>query len=327
MVQTRVQFVNMVTLALIGAGKWGQKFLHTVDSLDNCIIKYICAQSQKTLDSLPNKYTKITSVDKLLNYDIDGVIIASPASTHFEIAKKFLKQRFNLLIEKPLTTDYTQALELHKLWQTKKTKILVGHTYLYNPAYQTFKKLFGSIKRVRSIHFEGLASPVRKDVSVIWDWGPHPVSLILDLVKQPVVKVNASASIKNPNSNLYDTVNALINFANGIETSIHISWFGPHKVRRLTATGENGSIELDDTNTTNQKILLHQPNKPLKYPKYKPETALTNELIEFVAAIQGFKKITSDINMGIAVVRVLTAIEQSTMNGGQLVKLDPIFSS
>lgn len=317
----------MVTLALIGAGKWGQNFLHSVDSLDNCIIKYICVQSQKTLDSLSNKYTKITSVDELLNYDIDGVIIASPASTHFEIAKKFLKQGFNLLIEKPLTTDYTQALELHKLWQTKKTKVLVGHIYLYNPAYQTFKKLFGSIKRVRSIHFEGLTSPVRKDVSVIWDWGPHPVSLILDLVKQPVVKVRASGSIKYPDSNLYDTFNASISFANGIETSIRISWFGSHKVRKLSVKGENENIELDDTNTNNKKILLYQPNKPLQYPKYKPGTALTNELIEFVAAIQGLKKITSDINFGVSVIKVLSAMERSAQSDGRLVKLSQLTKS
>lgn len=299
----------MVTLALIGAGKWGQNFLYTIGLLDNCMIKYICAQSKKTLDSLPNKYTKITSIDELLKYDIDGVIIASPASTHFEIAKKFLKQGFNLLIEKPLTTDYTQALELQKIWQRKKSKILVGHTYLYNPAYQVFKKLFKRIKTIKSIYFEGLRSPIRKDISVIWDWGPHPVSILLDLIQKPVTNVSATGSDH--------TVNAMLQFSNGIEASFNISWFGPHKIRKITIDGKDENIVLDDTNTTNQKILLQKLDLPPQYPKYSSETPLTRELAEFAAAIQDNKQITSDINMGVKVVKVLSAIEQSVENNGQ----------
>lgn len=298
----------MTTLALIGVGIWGKNYLHVVDSLDNCVIKYVCAQSQKTLDSLPNKYIKMTSSDKLLDLDIDGIIIASPASTHFEIAKKFLSQGCNLLIEKPLTTSYSQALELQHIWHIKKPKVLIGHIYLYNSAYQEFKKLFiRHIKTATSICFEGLSSPIRHDVSVIWDWGPHPVSLLLDLVKQPIIEVRATGSIENSNSNLYDTVSALILFANGIEASIHISWLGTHKVRKLTIETKSRTMELDYIKTTG--------------------SALTGELIEFIEAIQNSKKIMSDISMGVEVVRILTAIEQSTMNGGQLVKLDPIFSS
>lgn len=307
----------MVTLALIGAGKWGQNFLHTVDSLDNCQIKYVCTQSQKTLNSLPNRYTKITSADKLLNYDIDGVIIASPASTHFEIAKKFLSKKFNLLIEKPLTTKYSQALKLQKIWQLKKPKVLVGHVYLYNPAYQEFKKLFKEIKTVASIRFEGIGSPIRKDVSVIWDWGPHPISIMIDLIQQPVSKVSAKGT-KKSYSNLYDTVEALIEFKNGLRASIYISWLGKRKIRKLTVEGKDEKIELDDTNMTNRKVFLNKANTPPEYPKYKSGTALTEELKEFIEAIQGFKQIKSDINMGVEVVKIISAIEKSIENNGQI---------
>lgn len=292
----------MVTLALIGAGTWGQNYLHSATRLNNCVIKYICTQRQKTLNILPNKYIKNLSVDDLVkNNDIDGFIVATPGSTHFEIAKKILSLGHNLLIEKPFTINYNQALKLKKIWQKKKPQVMISHTYLYDPAYQIFKKEFKDIKKIKSILFEGLSSPIRHDVSVIWDWGPHPVSLLLNLIKQPIVEVQTVGSIKNTSSNLFDTVNASIRFANGLEASIHISWFGLHKVRKLIIEKRSGKMELDYTKTT--------------------EDALTKELIEFTGAIQGLNKITSDINFGVSVTKVLSAMEKSAQNSGRLVKL------
>lgn len=294
--------MKITILALIGVGKWGKNYLHTVSALDNVEIKYICAQTQSTLNLFPNTYIKTLSIKDLMrNKDINGFIIATPGATHFAIAKQLLSLGHNLLIEKPLTTNYNQALVLQKIWQKKKPQVLIGHTYLYDPAYQVFNKKFERIKTIKSILFEGLCSPVRKDVSVIWDWGPHPVSLLLDLIKQPIIEVSATGSIEDPNSNLYDTVNALIRFANGIEASIHISWLGVYKVRKLTIERKSRKMELDYTKTTG--------------------SALTKELIEFVGAIQGLKKITSDINFGVSVIKVLSTMEKSAQSGGRLIKL------
>lgn len=314
----------MTTLALIGAGRWGKNYLNTADTLkDKDIeIKYVCAQNQQTLNLLPDTYIKTLSIEDLLeNKKIDGFIIATPATTHFAIAKHILSLGHNLLIEKPLTVNYNQALTLQKIWQNKKSKVLIGHTYLYDPAYQVFKKIFEGIETYKSIVFEGLSSPVRKDVSVIWDWGPHPISLLLDLIKYPVVEVRAIGSINHPGK-LFDRIKALIHFANGIEASIHISWFGSRKVRRLTIEGEKKKIELDYTNTTNRKIIFHKSNKLLQYPKYESISPLTKELLEFVKAIKGLRKITSDMNIGVSVVKVLTAIEKSAINKGLPVKLN-----
>lgn len=311
----------MTILALIGVGGWGKNYLSTAATLDNVKIKYICTQTQKTLNTLPDTYIKTLSINDLLkNEDIDGFIIATPGTTHFAIAKQVLSAGRNVLIEKPLAATYNQALQLQKIWQIKKPKVLVGHLYLYNPAYRVFRKNFKLIREVKSIYFEGLSSPARKDVSVIWDWGPHPVSLILDLVKHPISTVSATAS-KRTGSNLYDTMHALIRFTNGIKAFIRVSWLGPHKVRKLMVEGKNDRLELDDTNTTNQKILLDKINMHPRHPEYKPDAALTEELMEFTKTIRGFKKITSDINMGVSVVQVLSAIEQSVESGGKPVEL------
>ena len=285
--------MKITILALIGVGEWGKNYLRTVATLDNVEIKYICAQTQSTLNLFPDTYIKTLSIKDLIrNKDINGFIIATPGATHFAIAKQLLSLGHNLLIEKPFTINYKQAIELQKIWQKKKSQVLIGHIYLYDPAYQVFKKKFERIKRIKSILFEGLRSPIRHDVSVIWDWGPHPVSLLLDLIKEPIIEVSAVGSIKDPKSNLYDTINTLIRFANGIEASIHISWLGSHKIRKLTIERKSHKMELDYTRTTG--------------------SALTEELIEFVGAIQGLKKITSDINFGVSVIKVRLAFSKRT---------------
>ncbi|KKQ83424.1 MAG: Oxidoreductase domain protein [Candidatus Daviesbacteria bacterium GW2011_GWF2_38_7] len=314
---------RVITLALIGTGKWGRNYLHTAKNIKDIEIKYICSQTQKSLDSLPNSYIKTLTINDLLkNKDIDGFIIATPISTHFDIAKKLLALNHNLLIEKPLTANYDRALQLQRIWKITKPKVLTGHLYLYNPAYRRVKTLFKKIKSVKSINFEGVCSPIRKDASVIWDWGPHPVSIILDLVKSQIIKVKAIGSINQSRNNLYDTVKFKMLFANNLEAVINISWFGTHKIRKLTIEGTDEKIEFDDTNISNQKITYYKLNQPPQYPKYEKGAALTAQLLEFVMAIRGLQKITSDMNTGVLIVKVLSAIEKSVLGGGAWIGLD-----
>ncbi len=294
----------MVTLALIGAGSWGQNFLRTAHSLKNCKIKYVCTQNKKTLNSLPDKYIKFASIDSLAKIPgINGIIIATPGSTHFKIAKKFLKQGHNLLIEKPMTTSYREALKLQKIWQLEKPKVLIGHTYLYNPAFQECKKLLKKIGAIKTITFEGIKSPVRKDVSVIWDWGPHAVALMLDLLKQPVKNVKAVG--------LQSSAKIELEFASSIRGLIKVSWLGKSKVRRLTIQGTDQTIIFDDTNEYGQKLSLYKANVLSGHPKYSLRPALTNELEEFVKSIIGNKKIISDLKLGVKVVKILSEIDNS----------------
>lgn len=304
----------MVTLALIGVGAWGQNFLKTAHSLKNCEIKYVYTQGKKTLNSLPDIYIKLSSIDDLAKIPkINGVIIATPGSTHFKIAQKFLQQGYNILIEKPMVTSYAQALKLQKIWQHKKQKVLVGHTYLYNPAFKECKKLLKKIGTVKTVTFEGIKSPVRKDVSVIWDWGPHGVALMLDLLKQPVKVVKAVGS--------QSRMKIELEFASNIKGLINLSWLGKNKVRKLTIQGVNQTIVFDDTKKDNQKLSLYSSNILAEHPEYSLRPALTNELEEFVKSIATNKKITSDLKFGVKVVEILSAIEESSIKKGKPVKV------
>lgn len=150
----------MITLALIGKGRWGSKYLETVKRIKDCQIKYI-----KTRDYL----------DLLSYLDlIDGIIIATPAETHSQIIQAFPDKY--LLVEKPLTTSYKDALAI------TNPNIMVGHIYAYN---QTLQELLDGITDIRYLSFKLANTESYSGKSLLWELAPHGVALAVDLLGEP----------------------------------------------------------------------------------------------------------------------------------------------
>lgn len=300
----------MLTLALVGAGKWGQNYIKIANHIVNAKIKYVCTNQKQLQPDLPNSFVHVLGLNKLLEKkDIDGIIIATPSINHFEIAKILLEKRFNLLIEKPLTTNYQDALALYNIWEKNKPVVMVGHTQLYNPAYKKVKSLLSKVGQVKKIDYQAFKSPVRNDTSVIWDWGPHPISMCLDLLKKPVNSVEALASISQVNSFLYDTAEIKLKFEGGGIAEIKISWFGDVKIRKLTVIGTKGKIVFDDTINERKVKLYFFKSQSIQFPSYESESPLYLELAEFVNAIQYKSPIISDIKLGTEVIKTIDLIE------------------
>lgn len=151
----------MTTLALIGKGRWGSRYLAIIAEMKSCVVKYV----------------KTTDYKDLHNYkDIDGIIIASPVDTHAEIANEFPDKY--LLVEKPLTTSFIDA------WGLTNEKIMVGHTYLYN---QRLQNRIASLDTVRCLDFKLQNTSSHNSKSTpLWELAPHGVSLCVDLFGMPI---------------------------------------------------------------------------------------------------------------------------------------------
>ncbi|OGG80041.1 hypothetical protein A3A39_03040 [Candidatus Kaiserbacteria bacterium RIFCSPLOWO2_01_FULL_54_13] len=290
----------MVTLALVGAGAWGRNYLATAKRIAGAQIKHIVAAHAKSAAPYASEYRVSTDIAELPR-DIGGVILATPAKTHYALAKQLLARGYNLLIEKPLTTSAAEARELANLWRKGRSKVLVGHLWLYNPAYRCLKSELRTLGRLRKISFKGAVSPPRKDVSVLWDWGPHPASLLLDLIHEPIAKISASDSPEH--------VQFSIRYESSLTAEIDIAWTGDEKKRELAIEGENGTITLDDTKKK-QKVRLERRNTAISFPEYDARSPLEVELEEFVRAIKGEGQITSDMETGVRVTELLANIEQ-----------------
>lgn len=283
----------MVNLALIGTGRWGKNYIKTIK-----LLKDYC--------ELPDKYIRNRDYRKLFKYqDIDGIIIATPAATHFKIAHDCLERGCNLLIEKPLTTNYNEAKKLEAINRRQKATVLVGHLQLYDPAYLKMKQMLKKVGKIQRLIYQGLQSPVRTDTTVLWDWGPHPISLFLDLIGKEPLSVSAKNSSK-------DIVHIDLKFPNQISAEIDIGWTTPKKKRYLSIEGTNGLLVLDSSSETKKLYFVDTKTlrkQALDFPtRHLP---LELEISEFIRCIKSGKEPKTNLWQGVKIVKIIALVEKS----------------
>lgn len=273
----------MVTLALVGLGKWGKNYLTAAQLIKGCQIKYICVRSAKT--AVPENYIKVVGHQQLGQFrDIDGVIIVTPAKTHFQIAKDLLSKGFNLLIEKPLTTDYEQAKILVALKQLKQVQVMVGHIYAYHPNFIKAKSLVKQMGTIERIDFDGWnQDEMPRGLSCLWEWGVHGVALAYDLLdKLPTV-----TNVRLENN---QKIKLVLEFEGKTKAYLVMGWSYPERRRQLTIKGSKKSVVID----------LGQEVRP---------SLLIRELKEFVRVINQRSYPKTDIRQGLVTVKVLSDAE------------------
>lgn len=326
----------MVNLALIGLGQWGKNYLTTIKQFPHCRIKYICSNTLKRFNS-SDDYIATTNFKELLKYkDIDGIIIATPGSTHFQIAEEFLKRGFNLLIEKPLTTDYKAALRLKALNNKAAAKVLVGHIYLFDPAYLQMKKLLKEIGTLQYVSYEAINNgPFRSDMSVLWELGPHAISLLLDIYGQYPTSIKAWAQkYLRPGTDLFDTVNIKVEFPNHCPSFVNLSWLSPIKRRELTVVSTSSALVYNDLQPNRltffegmgpslkgKEVIKRDPI--IKYPSYNRKLPLEAELGEFINAISKNQTVKrSGLDFGVKVTQLLSLAERSISRNGEAINVE-----
>lgn len=308
----------MLKLGLIGLGRWGANIKRTLDELGD--VEVLVAD------------TPVAEVH-LRQEELGGVIVATPGSTHARVALPYIKRGLPTFIEKPMATTVTEAEKLVRAAGKSGAAVFVGHLHLYNPAYLKAKELAKKAGGIRSLHFEGLNNgPFRDDMSVLWDWGPHPVSLALDLLDAQPSHISAwGSAVLRPRLRLYDTVHLRLEFPNNIILTAHLSWLSPEKRTTLTIIGGKDSIILDDT--AKRKLILFKGMGPkvqgrsvrsqlprISHPGYEAGSPLTLELKQFLITVKNNNKPLSGIEQGKRVVEILAAAEKSIELDGTMVR-------
>lgn len=311
----------MTTLALIGIGRWGINYINAIKSTNNIRIKYLCSTNTKSFDKIPNIFIKLDDYRKLFPYkDIDGIIIATPASTHFNISKDLLLKGYNILIEKPFTTNYKDAVTLKEIHESINSVVMVAHIYLYNPAFIKTCAVLKKIGEIKYLECEGSNwAPIRKDVSALWDWAPHDISMCLEILKEDPVEIQAwGVSILKPlKKNAFDTVYIRLGFTHNVQAFIRLGILSPIKKRKVTIIGSRSSVIFDDTK--DRKIQLFN-NTGTVYPSYSDNKPLFMEIMEFADCIKTKKNPRSDLYLALRVSKIIHYVEQSIENKGIAIK-------
>src|SRR6266487_4422964 len=244
-----------IHFGVIGWGYWGPKIARNLDTLPHAMVTMVADSDVHRLASLPlNQYQswirKTTQVEDVFYSDVDGVVIATPVRTHYQLAKEALLHGKHVLVEKPLTTSVAEAEELIALAEKQQCILMVGHTFEYSPAVNELRKLVqsGDLGNIYCIETERVNLGLfRSDINVIWDLAPHDVSILLYLLgkKPEQIKVQAHAHLQR---DIHDIAHLDLTFADKMTAHIHVSWLHPCKIRRVTVIGDARMAVYDDTN-------------------------------------------------------------------------------
>jgi len=303
------------------------------------VLSIACDTEKQKIEECKQRYKNVrftTSIDEILqDPDIKAVIVATPAVTHYEIAKKILESDKDVFVEKPLALTVAEGEELVKL-----AKDMVGHILHYHPAVKKLKEIIekGVLGKIQYVYSNRLnIGKLRTEENILWSFAPHDVSVILSLIKNEPTKI-LSFGEDYLNKGIYDTTLTMLEFANKIKAHIFVSWLHPFKEQKLIVVGSNAMVVFDDL--TEEKLFLYphkiewkdgqipiaQKAEPEVIPVEKKEP-LKEELKQFLECIEKRTTPLTDGEEGLKVLKVLSIAEKSLKEGKSLSFLDAQFDS
>jgi predicted dehydrogenase len=330
----------MVTLGLIGCGYWGPNLIRNFTKVRECRIEAVADQRPDRLEAVRhlNPAMRATgSAQELIESDsIDAVVIATPISTHFDLAKACLENGKHVFIEKPLTRTSDQARELISLAEQRSKVLMVDHTFIHSGAVKKLREIIdsgdlGEIYYYDSVRLNlGLFQP---DVNVLWDLAPHDFSVLTYLLPKKPVHVTASGSspVRWNGWRRESIAYVSVDLEDNTIAHFHLNWLSPVKLRRTLIGGSRKMIVYDHLDLEHQvkifdkgvdlltdddryKVLVQYRTGDLLVPKVDQTEPLEVACKHFISCIQSGERPITDGVAGLRVVELLEAAETSMKN-------------
>ena len=321
-------------IAVLGCGAWGANIVRTANSLGSlrAVVDPTPAGRAKATQIAPdvNVYDSIEPV--LADSAVIGVMIATPAETHYALALKAIDAGKDVFVEKPLTIDVDEARDLVTRADAAGRILMVGHLLEYHPAIVKLQQLIeanelGKIRYVTSNRLN--LGKIRTEENALWSFAPHDISVILRLVGAMPFQVVATGG-SYVQANIADVTVTQLLFDNGVRSHIFVSWLHPFKEQRLVVIGSKKMASFDDVA---KKLVLYdqrvdwEQGQPVpvrgegvevEYPDDEP---LKQEVKHFLHCIQTRQRPRTDGQNGLCVLQILHAAQRSLTTNGQPVTL------
>ena len=337
--------MTQVKVGIVGAGYWGPKLARNFHDLETAELSMVADLSAERLAEIKKLYPEVETTQRYeeMLEKVDAVVVATPVHAHFALAQKALLAGKHVLIEKPLTSNSSQAVKLLEIADQKGLKLMVGHTFEYNPAVEAVRQVIqqGELGRIYYMNSTranlGLLQP---DINVMWDLAPHDVSILCYIMGSNPVYVSAhGATYVNMTRNLHEVVYLNLFFGGDVLVNSRLSWLDPVKQRRLTIVGSQKMLVYDDI--ADDKVVIF--DKSVDVPAYsvteeefrasyrhggetvypfKWSEPLRAECSHFVDCIVNNKTPLSDGRDGLKVLNILEMAQRSLENGGVELKIE-----
>jgi len=316
----------MTRVGQIGLGYWGKNIFRNFCELGVLASAYDASPEVLSARTSASPFVRqASSVDDILgDGTVDAVALATPAATHFDLARRSLLAGKDVFVEKPLALTTQEGEELLRIAEENRRILMVGHILQYHPAVRELKKILedGLLGEIEYIYSNRLnIGKLRTEENILWSFAPHDISVILSLVGEEPSNVNAfGGDYVTPG--IYDTTVTMIEFPRGVRAHIFVSWLHPYKEQKLIVVGSKAMAVFDDV--SEEKLFLY-PHKiewenktiPVAHrADYRvipvpPGEPLRLELQCFLDSILTRQTPPTDGREGLAVLRVLGAAEQS----------------
>lgn len=253
---------NRLKMAVLGCGYWGKNLVRNFYELG--VLHTICDLDAARLKTMKEKYPEVEaaeSLDDILNNDeIKAVAVATPAVTHFELAKKVLLGGKDVFVEKPLALKVGEGEELVKLSEEKERILMVDHILQYHPAVVKLKQMIkdNELGKLNYIYSNRLnIGKVRREENILWSFAPHDISLIISIVGELPETVLSHGAVYLQHD-VEDVTLTFMRFRNGVNAHMFVSWLNPFKEQKFVVVGNRKMAVFDDVADNKLVVFPHE---------------------------------------------------------------------
>jgi len=289
------------------------------------------ANRQRALETAPGAQATHDFTEALAS-GVRGIVIATPAETHYALAKQALEAGKDVFVEKPLALTYAEGESLVALAAERDRILMVGHVLEYHPGIVKLGDLVhsGELGDIYYIYSHRLSlGKVRREENILWSFAPHDIAVTLRLAaKTPVQVTAAGGNYLQPHIADVTVTNLL--FGDGSRAHIFVSWLNPFKEQRLVVVGSKKMASFDDVGkqlvlydqhvdiSQGEPIPVRGPGENVDYPSDEP---LLLECSAFLEAIASRRQPVTDGPSGLRVLEVLRGAQRSLETQGMPVSL------
>ncbi|PIP08259.1 MAG: oxidoreductase [Syntrophobacterales bacterium CG_4_9_14_3_um_filter_49_8] len=325
-------------IAVVGAGFWGKNLVRNFYELG--VLHTICDADKKREGEYRLKYpdTDFTQFFSQVLDDpqIDGVVVSTPASYHYEMAREALLAGKHVFVEKPLALQVDEGKELVKLARERVLVLMVGHILQYHPAIERLKALIekGELGKIQYIYSNRLnIGKIRSEENILWSFAPHDISVILFLLNESPETLYATGGSYLQHQ-IPDITITTMDFKSGVKAHIFVSWLHPFKEQKLVIVGDRKMAVFDDVSKEKLYLYPHRIEWKGRIPvaskaeaeivPIEMEEPLKIECRHFIECIQNNQTPKTDGYEGLRILEILQAFQESLNQGGARIKLNKL---
>jgi predicted dehydrogenase len=332
-------------VAVVGCGYWGPNLMRNFAANPWSCVRWLVDQDAGRLRAFSDPYPQARQTtdlaEALADPEVEAVAVATPVSSHFQLARQSLLAGKHVLLEKPMAQTAAECEELIALAARSQRTLLVDHTFVYTGAVRKIKDLISGGELGEVYYFDSVRVNLglfQHDVNVVWDLAPHDLSIMDFVLPQRPTHVAAHGACHVVGSDVENIAYLTLKFATDTIAHFHVNWLAPAKIRRIIIGGSRKMLVYDDL-SPDEKIKIY--DKGLKMdnhadsrrwraeyrvgdlyvPNIESTEALKLEVDHFLDCIDGRARPLTDGAAGLRVVRILEAAQQSLKQDGATVKL------